>query len=196
MSPPRNKLDAHDPEQTGEGQEQAEQVQADAGDDEGPNAGGREEGSYFDGAQDVEGRQQAWRIKQSRKKDLQDREASDRQYLCRALIARSAGLRGFCGDRCRRGGRLNLPRSARHLACRIAVAEQRAHRDRPSRGLQAPRQARDDDRVSAGLGEPVVPSDGPLEHVPADRQHFLGTWLQFRVGVGRRRFTQAPRLAL
>jgi hypothetical protein len=66
--PPRNSEPAFDAAKILRfGQEQAEQVQADAGDDEGPNATGREEGSYIDGGQDVQGRQQAWRMKQRHK---------------------------------------------------------------------------------------------------------------------------------
>ena len=111
----KEKLDAHDPEQTGEGQQQAEQVHANAGEDKSPYAGRGKEGSYFDGAQDLERRQQERRIKESRKEDLQDREASDRQYFCRTLIACGAGLPGCRGGSCRRDGRRT--RRIRSLPC-------------------------------------------------------------------------------
>ena len=67
------------------------------------------------------------------------------------------------------------PRAVGYLSSSVAVTEQRPHRHRPSRSLQLPRQARDDDRVPASLSESIVQSDGRLEHGPADRQHFLDT---------------------
>ena len=62
---------------------------------------------------------------------------------------------------------------AGHLACGVAVAEQRPDRHRPSCSLQSLRQARDEDRVPAGLSKSIVQSQRRLEHGPADRKHLL-----------------------
>ena len=70
------------------GRSEAEQVQEEAGDDEGPEAGGREERSDFDEARRRLGTPASRRIKQSRKEDLQDREVSDREYLLPRLSSR------------------------------------------------------------------------------------------------------------
>ena len=121
-------------------------------------AGGREEASDFDRGRTRRRRPEARGIQEDREEDLQGGEVSDGEHLCRGLVALGAALVGFHGSCGGLGGLLERPRAARHLSCGVAVAEQRPDRHRPSCSLQSLRQARDGDRVPAGLGKSIVQS--------------------------------------
>ena len=178
-------LDQHDPEQGDEGRDEGQQVQEAAGDDELPEAGGREERPDFDEAQGGDKGDQTRGIQDNREEHLQGGEVSDGEHLGRGLIARGAVGVGFHRSGRDRGSVPERPRAPRHLACSVAVAEQRPDRHHPSCSLQSLRQTRDGDRVPAGLGESIVQSQRRLEHGPADRQHLLTVGIDGRVGIRR-----------
>ena len=172
----------HDPEQAGERRDEGQQVQEQAVDDERPETGGREERPEFDRAEDGQEGHKARGVQDNREQDLQGREVSDGEHLCRGLVARGAARVGAQGGRRGFGGLLQCPRAAGDLSGRVAITEQRPHRHHPSCSLQSLRQARDDDRVAAGLSESIVQSQRRLEHGPADRQHFLTVRVDARIG--------------
>ena len=97
-------------------------------------------------------------IQEHREEDLQGGEVSDGEHLCRGLIALGAVLVAISRAAAAAWSLLEHSRAAGHLSCSVAVTEQRPDRHRPSRGLQLLRQARDEDRVPAGLSESIVQS--------------------------------------
>ena len=117
---------------------------------------------------------------------LQGGEIPDGEDLCRCLIALAAARVVLCRQPWgpREPARAPLGRLATFLAVLQSV-EQRPDGHQPSCRPQALRQSRDDDRVPTMVSEHIVPSQRVLEHVPADRQHFLRSRLHVRIGVGR-----------
>ena len=72
-----------------------------------------------------------WRIQDNREQDLQGREVSDGEDLCRGLVAPGAALVGCHGGLGGLGGLPERPRAVGYLSRRVAVAEQRPDRHRP-----------------------------------------------------------------
>ena len=173
MSTSHEELYDHDPEQSGEGHGEAQQVQEKACDNELAEAGGHEELPDFKEAESAEKGHQCRRIRYDRKEDLQGGEVSDGEHLCRGLVTRGAPAGGFHQGRRGPGVPRARAQAAGDLSGSVAIAEQRSHRHRPSCGLQSLRQARDGDRVRASLNETIVQSQGGLEYRPADRQHLI-----------------------
>src|SRR6185436_7250340 len=125
----------HDPEQAGEGRDQAEQVQEEAGDDKLPQAGGGEKGSDVGEVQGDEKDDQARGIQKYCEEDLQGGEVSDGEYLRRDLIVLDAVLTASQRAGSNLGGPPERSRTARHFSRSVAVTQERPDRHLPSRSL-------------------------------------------------------------
>ena len=179
--PSEQDVERQDPAQGGERRGEPHQVQEGADGDVGREGGGREELADVREAQGDEGGRQRRGVQGQREEGLQRGEDSHRQD--RIAIGRglaSVASRGRWRALRRRPG---SPRAGGHLPRRVAVPEEIPDLHRPSRGLEALRQARDGDRVSASPGESVVRSQRIRKDRPADRERFLAREGPIGIGV-------------
>ena len=166
--PAQDALDHHCPEQAGEGQREAEQVQHAADANERPDVRAHEDVANLAEGHEAQEADQQWGVQHQQEQELQGGEMSDGEHQCCCLIALRAASARLGGGRDDLAGLLKLLRALSHLSHCVATTEERPDRYRPSCGPQSLRQLRDEDRVPAMVGEGIVPSQCGAKQITAD----------------------------